>query len=169
MNPIKQLAGQTGLYGISSILGRVLNYFLIYLHTAVFMEAEFGVMNYLYAQVAFLNILFTYGMETAFFRFSSRFKEENYYQLVATLLLISSLLLSGFIFLFANDIALFVGITEKTYIIQWLAGILFIDAVVAIPFAKLRLENEALRFVSIRIIVFPTRLPHTKNNQNGNN
>ena len=70
MSQIKKLAGQTAYYGISSILGRVLNFALVPLYTRVFLESEYGVVINLYSYVAFLNIIYTYGLETSFFRFS---------------------------------------------------------------------------------------------------
>ena len=75
MNPLKKLAGQTAIYGLPSIVGRLLNYVLVPIHTAVFLPDKFGVIIEMYAYVSFLVILLTYGMETAFFRFNS--KEEN--------------------------------------------------------------------------------------------
>ena len=74
MNPIKKLAGQTAIYGLSSVVGRLLNYFLVPLYTRYFAPEEYGVVTELYAYVAFLVIFLTYGLETAFFSFS---KKEN--------------------------------------------------------------------------------------------
>ncbi|HOZ81488.1 MAG TPA: oligosaccharide flippase family protein, partial [Bacteroidia bacterium] len=75
MSGIKKLAGQTVLYGLSSIVGRMLNYLLVPIYTRIFSPAEYGVVSELYSYSAFLLILFTYGMETAFFNFMQ--KEEN--------------------------------------------------------------------------------------------
>jgi O-antigen/teichoic acid export membrane protein len=69
-NPIKRLLGQTAIYGLSSIIGRLLNYLLVPLYTYVFADpADYGVVSELYAWVAFLIVLLTFGMETAYFRF----------------------------------------------------------------------------------------------------
>jgi O-antigen/teichoic acid export membrane protein len=69
-NPIKKLLGQTAVYGLSSIVGRLLNYLLVPLYTSVFAEpSDYGVVSELYAWVAFLVVFLTFGMETAFFRF----------------------------------------------------------------------------------------------------
>ena len=70
MNPLKKLASQTAVYGLSSIVGRFLNFLLVFIHTRVFEKAEFGVISELYAFVAFFVIVLTYGMETSFFNFS---------------------------------------------------------------------------------------------------
>src|SRR4028118_1325152 len=79
MRVIKKLAGETALYGVSSILGRLLNYALVPLHTAIFLPGQMAITVELFAYVAFLNVLYTYGMETAFFRFASKTKDENTY------------------------------------------------------------------------------------------
>lgn len=69
-SPVKRLFGQTAIYGLSSILGRLLNYLLVPLYTAVFVDpSDYGVVSELYAWVAFLIVLLTFGMETAFFKF----------------------------------------------------------------------------------------------------
>ena len=78
MNPIKKLASEAGLYGLPSILGRLLNYLLVPIHTAVFVPAQFGTITKLYAYAAFLNIIYTYGMETAYFRFTTKENDESY-------------------------------------------------------------------------------------------
>ncbi|HJW86923.1 MAG TPA: oligosaccharide flippase family protein, partial [Candidatus Brocadiaceae bacterium] len=70
MSQIKKLASQTAIYGLSTILGRLLNYLLVPLHTRVFGTADYGVVSELYAYSSFFIVTLTYGMETAFFRFS---------------------------------------------------------------------------------------------------
>ena len=72
MNTLKKLAGQTAVYGLSSVIGRLLNYLLVPLYTRYFLPAEYGVVTEMYAYVAFLVVFLTYGMETAFFRFSQK-------------------------------------------------------------------------------------------------
>ena len=71
MNPLKKLAGQTVIYGLSSVVGRLLNYLLVPLYTRVFLPEQYGVVTEMYAYVAFLVVLLTYGMETSYFRFST--------------------------------------------------------------------------------------------------
>ncbi|TNF49636.1 MAG: polysaccharide biosynthesis protein, partial [Bacteroidetes bacterium] len=69
-NPLKRLFGQTAIYGLSSIVGRTLNYLLVPLYTHVFADpSDYGVVSELYAWVAFLIVFLTFGMETTFFRF----------------------------------------------------------------------------------------------------
>jgi O-antigen/teichoic acid export membrane protein len=71
LNPLKKLLGQTAIYGLSSIVGRLLNFLLVPLYTRYFSTVEYGETTILYAYVAFFVVILTYGMETAFFRFSN--------------------------------------------------------------------------------------------------
>ena len=151
MNPLKKLAGETAIYGISSIVGRVLNYLLVPLYTTVFLEGDYGIITRLYAYAAFLNIIYTYGMETAFFRFATKGDKLANYRLASSMIMVTSTLFSGVILLFAQSIAEYLEIPTQAYLIRFLSGILFIDAVAAIPFARLRLENKALAFALAKI------------------
>ena len=72
MSKLKKLAGQTAIYGLPSILGRFLNYLLFPLYTGMFAPEEYGVVNEIYAMVAFVAVILPWGMETAYFRFSSK-------------------------------------------------------------------------------------------------
>ncbi len=157
MNPLKKLAGQTVLYGVSTILGRLLNYALVPLHTFVFEDtAQFGAITKLYAYVAILNVIYTYGLETAYFRFVSRRKDDEpgmklVYDSAVTSVLFSSFFLSSIIILFANGIAGLIGYPDTGQIVVWLGLIMFTDAIMAIPFAKLRHENRPLKFAITKI------------------
>jgi len=146
MNPLKKLAGETAIYGISSIVGRVLNYLLVPLYTTVFQEGEYGVITKLYAYVAFLNIIYTYGMETAFFRFATKGDLVQTFRQCSGLILVTSLIFSGAILIGSQQIAVYLEVPQQAHLVRFLVGILFIDAVSAIPFARLRLENKALTF-----------------------
>lgn len=153
MGQIRQLASQTVIYGVSSVLGRVLNYLLVPLYTAVFNPEEYGVITELYAYVAFLNIIYTYGFETAYFRFATKSDQsEKYFNLAQTSLLITSLLFSCLLFFGSGSIADLLGYSGQGIYIRWLALILAIDAIVAVPFARLRLENKALKFATFKLL-----------------
>lgn len=151
MSILRKLASQTAIYGLSSVLGRMLNYLLVPLYTSVFAPAEYGIVTELYAYVAFLNILYIYGLETAYFRFSSQEKGYNYFNLAFTSVLISSLILSGALWLFSGSIAEILDYPDKASFIKWLAAILAIDAIVAIPFARLRQEGKAYNFAIFKL------------------
>ncbi|RNI30241.1 polysaccharide biosynthesis protein [Rufibacter immobilis] len=154
MSIAKKLVGQTAAYGLSSIVGRGLNFLLIFLHGYVFLPEEYSVVAKLYAYVAFLNILYTYGMETAFFRFANKpgANRQVLYNQVQSLVLTSSILLSGLFIFFSGPIANWLGYPDQQRYIVWLAITMGVDSIVAIPFARLRLENKAMKFASIRII-----------------
>ncbi len=144
MHPlVKKLAGQTVIYGLTTIVGRFLNYLLVPLHTAVFQPADYGVVTELYAYVSFLNIVFTYGMETAYFRFASlEPNKKRVFDTAFLSLLISTLLFTGFIVLFSNPIAVAMEYSNHPEYIRWFALILGLDTLCAIPFGKLRMENR---------------------------
>ncbi|TGE17856.1 lipopolysaccharide biosynthesis protein [Hymenobacter elongatus] len=154
MSIAKKLASQTAVYGISSILGRVLSYLLVPIYTARFAAAEYGIVTGLYAYVSFLNVVFTYGMETTFFRFANRAGTDRreLYDRVMTLLLLSTAGLTALIAVLARPLMRLLDLPpgQERYAV-WIALILGLDAVVAIPFARLRLENKARRFAAIRM------------------
>lgn len=151
MSILRKLASQTAVYGLSSVLGRMLNYLLVPLYTSVFLPSEYGIVTELYAYVAFLNILYIYGLETAYFRFSSKEKSTEYFNLAFTSILITSLLFSGIIWFFSESVAELLQYPGKAHYIQWLAAILAIDAVVAIPFARLRQTGKANHFALFKL------------------
>lgn len=125
------------------------------LYTRVFEVGEYGVVTQLYAYVAFFNILFTYGLGTAFFRFFQSEKgNEKVYSTSIISILVSSAGLALLIIIFSDAIASLIlsGISSGSYYIKIFAGILATDAITAIPFAKLRQENKAKRFAFLRLV-----------------
>ena len=154
MSRIKTLAKDTAIYGISSILGRMLNWLLVPLYTQYLIPAEYGIVTELYAYVAFLVILYTYGMETAYFRFSTagHHDEKVIFNLSQTSILFSSILLSIVLMVFSTPIVNYLEYPGQERYIIWFSIILGIDAVSAIPFAKLRLEGKSKKFAAIKLI-----------------
>ena len=152
MNPLKKLASQTAVYGLSSVVGRLLNYLLVPLYTRYFLPAEYGVVTELYAYVAFLVVLLTYGMETAFFRFSKKEESTKVYSTTLISLLISSVVFVGLIFLNSSAISEWLGYSNHPEYIQFFALIIGMDAVSSISFAKLREQDKAMRFAFIRVV-----------------
>ncbi len=151
MSLLKKLASQTAVYGLSSVLGRTLNYLLVPLYTSVFAPGEYGIVTELYAYVAFLNIFYIYGLETAYFRFASKSNGQNAFNIAFTSILISSFFFSGGIFLCSGEIAAILNYPQQGNFIRWLALILAIDAIVAIPFAKLRQDGKAFVFATFKL------------------
>lgn len=155
MSGIKQLAGQTIWYGLSSIAARLINYLLTpYLtYTAAVQTADFGKMALIYAAIPLLNVIFTYGFETAYFRFSAR--EENkdsIYSTAAHSLFISTLLFSGILWAGQGTFARIIGLEEFPDIIRLSIFIIALDTFSTIPFARLRQENRPLKFAAARIL-----------------
>lgn len=154
MSNLKSLAGQTAIYGLSSILGRSINFLLIMVYTAYLSKDDLGSFTGIYALIGFLNIVFTYGMETSFFRFSTgkNLDPKKVYSNTQTLLCLSSLTLGSVVYLLAPTLADWMNYPGQAYLFQWTALILAFDAVLAIPFAKLRLENKAMAFAGAKLI-----------------
>lgn len=153
MSRLKQLAGDTVLYGLGSIVPRVLNFFLVPLHTInMFGKAEYGEITKLYAFVGVINIIYMFGMETAYFRFATKpgADAQKVFNLAQTCVIAISVSLSVLFISFASPAAEALG--SRTDFIIWLTLTMLIDAVVAIPFARLRLQKKALLFASIKIV-----------------
>jgi O-antigen/teichoic acid export membrane protein len=153
LNPLKKLLGQTAIYGLPSILGRLLNYLLVPLHTYYMNPSAYGVVSELYAWVAFLVVLLTFGMETAFFRFLNE-KEDK--ALVFRNSFLTIIGLNGIFFLavvaFNQPIADAMLYSAHNEYIILLAAIVAIDSISSLPLAKLRAEEKAGRFATIQSI-----------------
>lgn len=153
MNPLKQLFGQTAIYGLGTIVPRLLNYLLVPLYTRIFAEDQYGIITELYAYVAFLLVLLTYGMETTFFRYAEKEKDsQRVYSTSLFSLLITSVTFILIISIFLDPIAGFIRYGQNSEYILLFAIIVAIDAFTAIPFAYLRHQNRALRFSVIKVI-----------------
>lgn len=153
LNALKKLAGETAIYGIPSILGRLLNWLLVPLYTNIFAEGVYGVVVNLYAYMALLLILLTYGMETSFFRFAA--KDNNPHKVFSTSLitvLITSLLFCLLICFNASTVGGWIDYVDNPNYIQWIAIIIAIDAFISIPFAQLRIKKKAKHFATIKMI-----------------
>src|SRR5258708_27835395 len=132
---------------------RLLNFFLFPIHTLFFRPEEYGVFTYLMSVVALLNIVYSFGMETAYFRFATKHgadekKVSNVAQTVVVS--ISSLFTLSFI-LFSSSFADLLNAHGHENYVVWLSSIMFIDNVVSIPFARLRLQKKAVQFSFFRI------------------
>ncbi len=153
MSIIKKLAGQTAVYGLSSIVGRFLNYLLVPLYTGIFQPGAYGVSNWFYAFASFAAVIFTYGMETAFFRFANKSeKPKEVFSTTMISILVSSLVLGGFIILFSTPIANWTKNEGRESFFTYFTIILAADAISTIPFAWLRFQNEPMRFAMLRLL-----------------
>lgn len=151
MNPIKKLLGQTAIYGLPSILGRLLNYLLVPLHTKVIDPEKYGVVSELYAWVAFLIVILTFGMETSFFKFlhDKEDREEVFRNSFLTVIGINIAFFAIMLFFNQNIADAMLYSDHNEYIIL-LITIVCIDAVTSLPLAKLRAEEKAVKFAAIQ-------------------
>ncbi len=152
-SPLKKLAGQTAIYGMSSIVGRLLNYLLVPLYTRLFVPEVYGIVTEMYAYVTFLLILLTYGMETGFFRFAQDKKIfDKVYSSILTSLAVSSTVFIILLLTFLKPLAGIMEYDANPEYILWMGLIVALDAFISIPFAKLRLQNKAWKFAMIKLI-----------------
>lgn len=153
---LKELTKDTAIYGISTMIGRFLNFILVPLYTNIFLPADYGIIQLIYAYMAILNIVFIYGLDSAYLKFAS-FKDvgddKDNFSTPYVSILMTSLLFVFLIIMNISAIGNSLGIpSEYQYLIYFGAAILFLDANVVIPFLKLRLERNAKIFSLYRII-----------------
>ena len=152
MNPIKQLAGQTAIYGLPSILGRILSYLLVPIYTRVLNPGEFGDFSVMYSYVGILLVVITYGMETAFFRYAAKYENtpKVYSSAFLSVFATSALfiLLTQF---FASPLAALIDYADHPEYVRWFGWIIGIDALMSIPFAYLRQLGKAKKFALVRL------------------
>ncbi|MEY6432182.1 oligosaccharide flippase family protein [Thioalkalicoccus limnaeus] len=154
MNPLRRLASQTAIYGVSSILGRLLNYLLVPVLTYIFAPSEFGIVAEFYAYMGFLAVLLLFGLETGYFRFRALgdWPAETVLQTVLRFLLLANLVFVLTVFVLREPIADLLRHPDQTHLIWWCAAILAFDAIGAVAFARLRAEERAVRFATIKLI-----------------
>jgi O-antigen/teichoic acid export membrane protein len=154
---IKQLAGQTIWYGLSNVGAKLLNYaltpILTYLMVSGSAQVQYGNMTLIYAWAAVLNILFTYGFETAYFRFYNKEGAEHskIFETAFGSIVFSTSLFALVLFFFRQPIANFFEIGQFTHYITWCIAFLSLDALSAIPFARLRQENKPRKYAFIKL------------------
>lgn len=154
--PIRRLGTDTAMYGISTILGRFLNFLLVPFYTNVLHPGEYGIVAYVYSIIAFLNIVYVYGMESAYFKYSSTGEIGNARQVFTTpfvSLLITSAIFSGILAAAAAPLSGALDIPSgHPSIILYAAGILFLDTAAIIPFAVLRMQGKPLLFTTLKFL-----------------
>ena len=151
MSGIKKLAGQTMWYGVSTMAGRLINYLLTPYLTYQFSTAQYGEMSMVYAVIPFMNVLFSYGMETAYFRFTKDHPRQVVNNTAATSLLLTTTLLTAIVLLLSGPMAAVLKVPAHPEYIWLAAGIIATDAICIVPFAQLRQEGRPIRFAFIKI------------------
>ncbi len=150
---LKKLAGQTAIYGLSSIVGRLINFFLNPFYVRIFSEAENGIIYDLLSLTAFIMIIFTYRLETAYFRYATdELNREKSFTTSLYSILGTSLILFISILAFSGNIASLLKYPDHPEYIQMFACILILDALVEIPLARLRLEGRPKKYALIKLL-----------------
>jgi O-antigen/teichoic acid export membrane protein len=152
LSSIKKLAGETLWYGGSSIAARFLNYLLTPYLTLKLSGPGYGEMSLVYAAIPFLNVIFTYGLETAYFRFSHKEEfKKDIYSTASISIFISTLLLSILLFAGNSTLANFLKLNDHPEFMRYSIIIIATDTMATLPFAKLRQEGKPVKFALIRI------------------
>ena len=156
MANLKSLAKDTAIYGMSSIIGRFLNYLLVPLYTAKISAASggYGVITNIYAYTALLLVVLTYGMETTFFRYANKSDQDpkRVYSTTLTLVGFTSLLFIALVFIFIQPICNFMGYSEHPSYVWAMAITVAIDAFQCIPFAYLRYKKRPIKFAAFKLL-----------------
>ena len=153
-NPLKQLAGQTMIYGLSTILARIINFLLVPIYTRVLSPENYGVVTEFMAYIAVLQVVLVLGLETGCFRFANKEgvdPHKVYSSAFVTVFCVGATFLA-LMLAFANPIASALGYDGYGACIRYMGGILALDAVTAILFAKLRQENKAFKFAIFKTV-----------------
>jgi O-antigen/teichoic acid export membrane protein len=156
LDKIKSLSKDTMIYGTSTIIGRFLNFLLVPIYTNIFLPGEFGIVANIYAYIAILNVFFTVGLESGYFKFASTLevgtKKENFSHPFLGIFF-NAIILSSILYLFSKDFSyLFQIDTSRSVLLKYTAAILFFDAIVLVPFAYLRLQHKPKLFAAIRVV-----------------
>lgn len=152
---MKGLAKDTAIYGLSSIIGKFLNYLLVPLYTYVLARtADYGIVTNLYAWTALLLVILTYGMETGFFRFANRedYDAPTVYRTAYCALFVSSALFTLIVVIFHKPIAYVLGYPDHAEFVEMMFATVAIDAFACIPFAYLRYKQRPLLFAALKLL-----------------
>lgn len=156
MANLKSLAKDTAIYGMSSILGRFLNYLLVPLYTSNISAASggYGIITNLYAYTALLLVILTYGMETTFFRYANKTNEDPQKVYSSTLIMVgfTSLLFIVLVSIFLQPISGVMGYSDHSSYVWVMAATVSIDAFQCIPFAYLRYKKRPIKFAALKLL-----------------
>ena len=155
MSEMKSLAKDTAIYGVSSIVGKFLNYLLVPLYTYVLKQtADYGIVTNLYAWTALLLVILTYGMETGFFRFANRedYDPRTVYKTSFVTLLCTSALFTMLVIIFHQPLANVLGYPDHSEFVEMMFATVAIDAFACIPFAYLRYQKRPIVFAALKLL-----------------
>ena len=156
MGKLQTIAKDTAIYGLSSIIGRFLNYLLVPLYTAQLSAASggYGVITNMYAYVALILVILTFGMETTYFRFTNKTHTDSQVVYSTTLISVGSVsaLFAALVILFIKPISSLMGYGDHPEYVWVMAITVAIDAFLCIPFAHLRQQKKAIKFASLKLL-----------------
>ena len=156
MGKLKTIFKDTAIYGLSSIVGRFLNYLLVPLYTAKFTAASggYGIITNIYAYVALVLVLLTFGMETTYFRFTNKTHTDSQTVYSTTLISVGtvSLLFAVLVLLLLQPISQLMGYGNHPDYVGVMAVTVAIDSFLCIPFAHLRQQKKALKFAALKLL-----------------
>lgn len=153
-NPLKQLAGETAIYGFSTILARIINFLFVPMYTRTLTTESYGVVTEFMAYIAVLQVMLVLGLETGCFRFANKEGEDPrriYSNALAAVTGLSLAFLAAML-VFAKPISSALGYDGYQAVIIYVGGILASDSITAILFAKLRQEHKAVKFATFKTI-----------------
>lgn len=153
-NPLKQLAGETAIYGLSSILARVLNFLFVPIYTRMLTQVQYGVVTEFMAYIAILQVVLVLGLETGCFRFANKEGEDPRRVYSGALITVFGINLAflAVMVAFSEPISAALGYVGYRSLIIYVASILFCDSITAILFAKLRQEHKAVKFAVLKTV-----------------
>ena len=152
---MKSLAKDTAIYGLSSIIGKFLNYLLVPLYTyALARTADYGIVTNIYAWTALLLVVLTYGLETGFFRFANRedYDAPSVYKTAYWTIFTTSALFALLVILFQHPIANVLGYPDHSEFVAMMFATVAIDAFASIPFAYLRNQKRPILFAALKLL-----------------
>ncbi|MDE6468205.1 MAG: oligosaccharide flippase family protein [Muribaculaceae bacterium] len=155
MAGIKNLAKDTAIYGLSSIVGRFLNWMLVPLYTIMFPVAEYGVVTFVYSVVALAMVILTYGMETGFFRFANHERWPDPMEVYSTSLrslAVSSLAFVVLVAVFIKPVTHWMECDGHPSYVLMMAACVAIDAFMSIPYSYLRFRSRPMRFATLKLV-----------------
>lgn len=151
MSGIKKLAGQTLWYGVPKIVSRFLNYGLTLLGFRLFDAVSTSDLTQVYALIPFLNIVFTYGLETSYFRFAQQKDKNVLYNTLNVSILATTILFTILLFVFKGSLTNFVELRDHPEYVTWMIWITFFDTLAVIPFARMRLEDRPRKYAFVNL------------------
>jgi O-antigen/teichoic acid export membrane protein len=179
LNQVKKLAGQTMIYGLGSILPRVLNYLILTsFYTYLLGTKGFGILSELYAEIAIVLVIIEFGMESGYFRHAKLEKDSSkVFSHTFGFILILAILWVVLATVYTREIARMLKYSSHPEYIRWVAWIIALDAITLIPFAKIRQEERPVRFAVLKLLnvainlvivlfflgIFPAIQKHTGN------